>query len=107
MISIENANHLLLSMFTVQGTKEENGPTVEVIAYDFVPQFLSLLQKCDIMAKANLLLDMNSPLAPYKSPGNVQGEAHLGQVYQDAYAWLFTDPARRQTVVCAHHSVGG
>ena len=55
--SMENAKHLLPSAYTVPITEEANGPAVDVIAYDFVPQLLSLLQNRDIMTKENLLLD--------------------------------------------------
>jgi hypothetical protein len=67
--SMENAKHLLPSVYTVPITEEANGPTVDVIAFDFVPQ-LSLMQNWDFMTKENLLIDLqNDPLARYKSPG--------------------------------------
>jgi hypothetical protein len=94
--SMENAKHLLPSVYTVPITEEANGPSVDVIAFDFVPQLLSLLQNRDIMTKENLLIDLqNDPLARYKSPGNLRGEALSGQVYQDAYKRLITDPKRQ------------
>ena len=94
--SMENAKHLLPSVYTVPITEEANGPSVDVIAFDFVPQLLSLLQNRDIMTKENLLIDLqNDPLARYKSPGNLRGEALSGQVYQDAYRRLITDPKRQ------------
>ena len=77
---MENAKHLLPSVYTVPITEEANGPAVDVIAFDFVPQLLSLLQNWDIMTKENLLIDLqNDPLAWYKSPGNLRGEALSGQ----------------------------
>jgi hypothetical protein len=94
--SMENAKHLLPSVYTVPITEEANRPSVDVIAFDFVPQLLSLLQNWDIMTKENLLIDLqNDPLAWYKSPGNLRGEALSGQVYQDAYRRLITDPKRQ------------
>ena len=86
--------------------EQANGPTVDVIAFDFVPQLLSLLQNRDIMTKENLLLDLqNDPLARYKSPGNLRGEALSGQVYQDAYRRLITERSQ-EAIVCANNPVG-
>ena len=82
-------------MLPVAVTAEENGPKVDVIAYDFVPQLLALLQNRRIMTKDNLLIDWDNPLAAYQSPDNRRGEALSGQVYQDAYKRLITDPSRQ------------
>ena len=47
------------------------------------------------MTEDNLLIDVHNPLLPYKSPDGVWGDALTGQVYQDAYRCLVTNPQRQ------------
>ena len=47
------------------------------------------------MTRDNLLIDVHNPLLPYTSPDGVQGDALSGQVYQDAYCCLVTNPQRQ------------
>ncbi len=47
------------------------------------------------MSQENLLVDVQDPLRPYTSPEGVRGEALSGQVYQDAYQRLVTNPQRQ------------
>ncbi len=71
-------------------------PPCDVITFDFVPQLLQLLQNRTIMTQENLLIDVvQDPLRPYTSPDGVRGETLSGQVYQDAYRRLVTNPQRR------------
>ena len=90
--SMKNAKQLLPSVYTVACP---HGSPCDVIAFDFVPQLLSLLQSRDLMTQANLVIDMNNPLARYESIDNVIGEAMTGQVYRDAYDRLITDPSKQ------------
>jgi hypothetical protein len=41
--------------------------SMDVICFDFVPQWLSILQNKEMMLANNLVLDPNNPLAMYKS----------------------------------------
>ncbi len=47
------------------------------------------------MTQDNLLIDVHNPMLPYKSPDGVRGDALSGQVYQDAYRCLVTNPQRQ------------
>ncbi len=60
-----------------------HGPPSDVICFDFVPQFLSLLQNLTIMTAENLVTDIDNPLKPYTSQGSV---------YHKAYNQLITVP---------------
>ena len=90
--SMKNAKQLLPSVYTVACP---HGSDCDVIAFDFVPQLLSLLQNRDLMTQSNLVIDMENPLARYESIDNVLGEALTGQVYRDAYDRLITDPSKQ------------
>ena len=92
---MENAKHLLPSVSAVPTTELANGPTIDVISFDFVPQLLSLLQNRSIMTQENVLIDFGDPFAPYTSPNNCLEEAVSGNVYKDAYKRLVTDPSRQ------------
>ena len=67
--------------------------TANIIAFDFVPQLLRLLQDRSIMNDNNLAIDINNPLLKYKSPNGHLGEAMSGSVYQIAYDRYITDPS--------------
>ena len=86
---MNNATHLLPTVRTVAAP---HGPSCDVITFDFVPQLLKLLQNQTIMTQDNLLIDVHNPLLPYKSPDGVWSEALSGQVYQDVYRCLVTNP---------------
>jgi hypothetical protein len=58
-----------------------HGPPSDVICFDFVPQLLSLLQNPTIMTAENLVIDIDNPLKPYASQGNILSEALSGSVY--------------------------
>ena len=88
--TIKNAQHLLPAVIKVS---VPHGPPSEVVAYDFVPQLLSLLQNPNIMTQQNLAIDINDPLKMYKSPNNKLGEAMSGSVYRQAYERMITDPS--------------
>ena len=68
--------------------------TCDVIAFDFVPQLLRLLQNPQITNSNTLLIDVNDPMRRYDS-GGVVGEAISGSVYNEAYDRLITDPAKQ------------
>ena len=89
---MNNATQLLPS---VRRVDVPHGPPCDVITFDFVPQLLQLLQNRTIMTQENLLIDVQDPLRPYTSPEGVRGEALSGQVYQDAYQRLVTNPQRQ------------
>ena len=86
---MNNATQLLPTVRTVA---VPDGSSCDVIWFDCVPQLLKLLQNQTIMTQDNLLIDVHNPLLPYTSPDGVWGEALSGQVYQDAYKSLVTDP---------------
>ena len=88
--TIENSKLLLPSIVTVP---VPHGPPIDIVAYDFVPQILSLLQNRDIMTKKNLAIDINDPLKMYTSPNNMLNEAMSGSVYRKAYQRMITDPS--------------
>ncbi len=77
---------------TVRTVAAPHGPSCDVITFDFVPQLFKLLQNQTIMTQDNLLIDVHNPLLPYKSPDGVRGKALSGQVYQDVYRRLVTNP---------------
>ena len=85
-------------MCPVPTVDANEGHITDVIAYDFVPQLLSLLQNRNIMIEENLLLDVSDPLKPFKGPGQVRGEAISGSVYHDAYKRLITNPGNQLIV---------
>ena len=89
---MNNATQLLPTVRTVA---VPHGPLCDVITFDCVPQLLKLLQNRSIMTQDNPLIDVHNPLLPYSSPDGVRGEAVSGQVYQDAYRCLVTDPQRQ------------
>jgi hypothetical protein len=59
----------------------QNETSSDVIAFDFVPQLLRLLQNRRIMIQDNLVLAMQNPLQQYKSLNGNIGEALSGLVY--------------------------
>jgi hypothetical protein len=71
------------------------GYFTDVIAYDFVPQLLLLLQNGNIMKQENLLIDISDPLKAFKALGQVRGDAISGSGYQDAYNRLSTNPGNQ------------
>ena len=75
---VENAKDLLPAVCPVPTVDANEGYITDVIAYDFVPQLLSLLQNRNIMIEENLLLDVSDPLKPFEGPGQVRGEAISG-----------------------------
>ena len=91
-MSLTNAKRLLPSLSTVQFN---NGATSDVIAFEFVPQLLNLLQNPALMTAKKLAIDPLNPLMPYKSPDGRLGEALSGTVYCNAYARLITNPERQ------------
>ena len=90
--SVANATRLLPSVVTVD---TPHGPPCKVIAYEFAPQLLKLLQDPSVMTQQNLLIDITDPLAPYESPNGVIGDAISGLVYRDAYKRLITNPKQQ------------
>ena len=90
--TVSNAEYLLPSVVNVV---VPHGPSIDVVAFDFVPQLLSLLQNREIMVQSNLAIDINNPLKMYESPGNVLNEAISGSVYQTAYKRMITDPSKQ------------
>lgn len=94
--AVHNSTLLLPSVISVP-LLEHHRP-VDVIVYDFVPQFLSLLQDPSLMQGPNLNLDPANPFARYQSPDLVLGEMHSGSVYNKMYNTLITDPKRQLLV---------
>ncbi len=90
--SVTNAQRLLPSVLTVEVPYE---PPCNVIAYEFAPQLLNLLQNPSIMTSENLLIDLHNPLQPYQSPNGILGDAISGSVYCDAYHRMITDPIQQ------------
>ena len=90
--SVANASRLLPSVVTVD---TPHGPSCKVIAYEFAPQLLKLLQDRSIMTQQNLLIDITDPLSMYQSPNGVIGDAISGVVYRDAYERLITKPKQQ------------
>ena len=88
-VMMNNATQLLPTGRTVAVPRR---PSCDVITFNFVPQLLMLLQNRTIMTQDNLLIDVHNPLLSYTSPDGVQGHSLSGQVYQDAYRSLVTDP---------------
>jgi hypothetical protein len=81
---MDNATKLLPA---VQNIVVPHGLPCHVIVYDFVPQFLSLLQNPDIMIQANLSIDVLKPLDKFDGPCDGQlGNVLSGSVYQQANA---------------------
>lgn len=89
--TVHNSRHLLPSVVNVV---VPHGPPIDVVAFDFVPQLLSLLQNRDIMIQSNLAIDIMDPLKMYQSPDNMLNEAMSGSVYQSAYRSMVTDPSK-------------
>ena len=58
-----------------QPVKCVDGSSSNVIAFDFVPQLLCLLQNPSVMTPENLAINFSDPLLRYENPGNVLGEA--------------------------------
>ena len=81
--SMNNAKQLLPS---VQPVPTQNKTYCNVIAFDFVPQLLRLLQNCKFMIQDNLVLDTQNPLEQYKRLNGDIGEALSGSLYQQAYS---------------------
>jgi len=69
-----------------------HGPPSEIVTFDFVPQLLSLLQNRSLMTAANLAIDINKPLQPFKSVNKCLNEALSGSVYKAAYPKFVRDP---------------
>jgi hypothetical protein len=91
--AVHNATLLLPSIVAV--TLLEKPSLVDVIVYDFVPQYLSLLQDASLMTVANVNCNPADPCARFKSPGNMLGKLHSGSVYNWLYDKLITDPTRQ------------
>ena len=90
--SVANAHRLLPSVLPVN---VPHGPPCDVIAYEFAPQLLNILQNPSVMTAENLLIDFLNPLKPYESPDGRLGDALSGSVYRDAYQRMITDPTRQ------------
>ncbi len=69
-----------------------HGPPSNVVCFDFVPQLLSLLQNSTIMTAENLVIDIDNPLKPYTSQGNILSESLSGSVYHKAYNQSIMEP---------------
>jgi hypothetical protein len=80
--TMKNAERLLPSVTTVT---VPHGPPRDIITYAFAPQLLHLLQNPKIMTSDNLLIDLQNPLAQYRSPNGELGDALSGSVYRNAY----------------------
>ena len=90
--SVSNAQRLLLSIVSVA---VPHGAPCNVIAYEFAPQLLNLMQNPAVMTDENLLIDIQNPLKPFKSPNGRLGDALSGSVYRDAYCCMITDPTQQ------------
>lgn len=95
---VNNATLLLPSVVPVEliGT---SGPS-EMIVYDFVAQWLSLLHSKDLMRCHKVNIDPSDPFAMYEPPDGLLGEVHSGAMYRAMYAKYITDPHRQLLVPC-------
>ena len=87
----KNAKQLLPS---VQPVLTPNETSCDVIAFDFLPQLLKLLQNRRTMIQDNLVLDIQNPPQQYTSPDGNIGEALSGSVYREAYSKYVKHPER-------------
>lgn len=69
----------------VTGVEVPHGPPGDVIAYEFAPQLLNILQNPSIMTSENLFIDLENPLQSYQSPFGRLGDALSWSVYRDAH----------------------
>jgi hypothetical protein len=90
--SLPNASLLCPS---IQPVQRVDGFSSKVIAFDFVPQLLRLLQNPSVMTSKNLAIYLIDSLLLYESPGNVLVEALSGSVYHTAYERFITNPSRQ------------
>jgi Plavaka transposase len=94
--SLSNSTQLLPTILTVPppslGT--QRSPS-DVIAFDFVPQLLNLLQNRSIMVPENLVIDIDNPLLRYEPSDKRLGEAISGSVYREAYNKFISQPSRQ------------
>jgi hypothetical protein len=90
--SVANAQRLLPSVISVA---VPYGAPCNVIANEFAPQLLNLLQNPAVMTAENLLIDIQNPIKPYESPNWRLGDALSGSVYRDAFRRMITDPTRQ------------
>ena len=75
--SVANAQRLLPSVISVA---VPHGAPCDVIAYEFAPQLLNLLQNPAVMTAENLLIDIQNPLKPYERPNGRLGDALSGRI---------------------------
>ena len=89
--ALQNAKLLLPTVISVTSPNNEF-MSCDVIAFDFVPQLLRLLQNPEITNARTLAIDAANPLRRYDSKGMI-GEAISGSVYNEAYDRLIADPS--------------
>ena len=90
---VHNSTKLLPSIVPVELL--EFSEPVDVITYDFVSQYLSLLHNPKLMTGPKVNFDPANPFARFRSPDNMLGEMHSGSVYNILYDLLITDPTRQ------------
>ena len=92
-----NSRSLLPSPVSIQTMQ---GDTLDFVAFDFVPQLLSMLQDKKVMQWDNLALDPHWPFAlPQQTSNCPIGECHTGSVYQMLHKKHITNPDRNQLLV--------
>jgi hypothetical protein len=69
--SIDSGRELLPSVNQAPIPDDSNTAMVDVTVFDFVPQFMSLIQNIDLMAKDNLLFDWNNSFQLNQRPSNI------------------------------------
>ena len=92
-----NSRSLLPSPVSIQTLQRD---TLDFVAFDFVPQLLSMLQDKKVMQWDNLALDPHCPFAiPPPTPNCPISESHTGSVYQMLHKKHITNPDRNQLLV--------
>ena len=71
------------------------GNPFDCICFDFVPQFLSLLQDPFVMQPENLCIDWANPCSMYTPPDGMLGECNSGSVYREMYSEYITDDSKQ------------
>ena len=94
--SLSNSTQLLPTVLSIPPTTilQRSAPC-DVIAFDFVPQLLNLLQNRSIMIPENLVIDLDNPLSRYEPSDKRLGEAISGSVYREAYDRFISHPTRQ------------
>jgi hypothetical protein len=93
--SLSNSTQLLPTVVSVPSTTTLQRAPCDVIAFDFVPQLLNLLQNRSIMIPENLVIDLDNPLCRYEPSDKRLGEAISGTVYREAYDRFISQPTRQ------------